>query len=152
MSSTTLFLLRLNERKKPMPRPGSLRVLSPPGGSILMTSAPRSARIMPHVGPMIMCVNSMTRTPSRGRVMVSLMMNSSVERRRSGMGFGQSGEPQRAVKRFPFQPLCDLRAQRQQRGNVNSGFDAHVGEHESEVLARYVAARARRMRAAAYAG
>src|SRR5258706_11080487 len=66
MSSTTLFLLRLNERKKPMPSPGSCRVLSPPGGSILITSAPRSARIIPHVGPMTMCVNSMTRTPSSG--------------------------------------------------------------------------------------
>src|SRR5882757_135207 len=98
------------------------------------TSAPREP----------MCPRRATRTPSRGRVVVSLMMmNSSVERRRSGMGFGQSGEPQRAVKRFPFQPLCDLRAQCQQGGNVNSGFDAHVGEHESEVLARYVAARAR---------
>src|SRR5258705_10380819 len=66
MSSTTLFLLRLKVRKKPMPRPGRLRVLSPPGGSILITSAPRSARIIPHVGPMTMCVNSMTRTPSSG--------------------------------------------------------------------------------------
>jgi hypothetical protein len=66
MSSTTLFLLRLKLRKKPMPRPGRLRVLSPPGGSILMTSAPRSARIMPQVGPITMWVNSMTRTPARG--------------------------------------------------------------------------------------
>src|SRR2546429_3268637 len=66
MSRTMLFLLRLNVRKKPMPRPGRLRVLSPPGGSTLITSAPRSARIMPQVGPMTMCVNSMTRTPSRG--------------------------------------------------------------------------------------
>ena len=71
MSSTTLFLLRLNVRKKPMPRPGSLRVLSPPGGSTLITSAPRSARIIPQVGPMTMCVNSTTRMPCSGSVGLS---------------------------------------------------------------------------------
>src|ERR1700693_1191695 len=66
-SSTTLFLLRLKARKNPMPSPGRLRVLSPPGGSILITSAPRSARIIPQVGPITMCVNSITRMPSSGR-------------------------------------------------------------------------------------
>ena len=32
-----------------------------------MTSAPRSARIIPQVGPITMCVNSITRTPESGR-------------------------------------------------------------------------------------
>ena len=71
---TTLFLLRLNERKKPMPRPGSFLVLSPPGGSTLITSAPRSARIIPHVGPITMCVNSTTRIPSSGRPFFSALL------------------------------------------------------------------------------
>ena len=44
-----------------------VRVLSPPGGSTLITSAPRSPRISPHDGPMIMCENSTTRMPVSGR-------------------------------------------------------------------------------------
>src|ERR1051325_2407315 len=66
-SALTLFLLRLNSGKKPAPDPISVRVLSPPGGSILMTSAPRSPRIMPQVGPITMCENSITRMPDSGR-------------------------------------------------------------------------------------
>jgi hypothetical protein len=59
-----LFLLRLNIGKNPEPEPISLRVLSPARGSILMTSAPRSASSMPQVGPITMCVNSTTRMPA----------------------------------------------------------------------------------------
>ena len=66
-SAVTLFLLRLNRLKKPAPEPISLRVLSPPGGSTLITSAPRSPKIMPQVGPITMWVNSTTRMPSSGR-------------------------------------------------------------------------------------
>src|SRR2546423_4472810 len=62
----TLFLLRLNMRKKPAPEPSSLRVLSPPGGSTLITSAPRSPKIMPQVGPITMWENSTTRMPESG--------------------------------------------------------------------------------------
>src|SRR2546421_7629310 len=64
----TLFLLRLNMRKKPAPEPSSRLVLSPPGGSILITSAPRSPRIMPQVGPITMWENSTTRMPESGRL------------------------------------------------------------------------------------
>src|SRR3954468_8488415 len=64
----TLFLLRLNMRKKPAPEPSSLRVLSPPGGSTLITSAPRSPKIIPQVGPITMWVNSTTRMPESGRL------------------------------------------------------------------------------------
>jgi hypothetical protein len=35
-------------------------------GSTLMTSAPKSAKTMPHVGPMTMWVNSTTRKPAKG--------------------------------------------------------------------------------------
>src|ERR1044072_9023133 len=66
-SAVTLFLLRLNSGKKPAPEPISKRVLSPPGGSTLITSAPRSPRIMPQVGPITMWVNSTTLTPLSGR-------------------------------------------------------------------------------------
>ena len=61
-----LFLLRLNIGKKPAPAPSSRRVLSPWIGSTLITSAPRSASIIPHVGPITMCVNSTTRNPASG--------------------------------------------------------------------------------------
>src|SRR5262245_14401795 len=66
-SALTLFLLRLNSGKKPAPEPISVRVLSPPGGSTLITSAPKSPRIMPQVGPITMWVNSTTRIPLSGR-------------------------------------------------------------------------------------
>src|SRR5207249_477379 len=36
--------------------------------AILLVPAPRSARIIPHVGPITICVNSTTRMPSRGRL------------------------------------------------------------------------------------
>ena len=43
-----------------------VRVWSPPSGSTLITSAPRSARITPVDGPMTMCVNSITLMPASG--------------------------------------------------------------------------------------
>ena len=46
--------------------PPRLRVLSPAGGSTLMTSAPSCARIMPQVGPITMWVISTTLTPAKG--------------------------------------------------------------------------------------
>ena len=46
--------------------PPKLRVLSPEGGSTLITSAPNCARIMPQVGPITMWVISTTLTPSSG--------------------------------------------------------------------------------------
>src|SRR5216683_4009715 len=40
---------------------GCARISSPaPGGSILMTSAPMSANILPHIGPETICANSIT--------------------------------------------------------------------------------------------
>ncbi len=49
-----------------MPKPLKLRVVSPPGGSMWMTSAPRSARIMAADGPMTACVKASTLIPCRG--------------------------------------------------------------------------------------
>ena len=46
--------------------PPRLRVLSPAGGSTLMTSAPNCASTMPQVGPITMWVISTTLTPSSG--------------------------------------------------------------------------------------
>ena len=46
--------------------PPSERVLSPAGGSTLITSAPSCARIMPQVGPITIWVISTTLTPSSG--------------------------------------------------------------------------------------
>ena len=56
-------LPRLNSGKNDVPMPPRMRVLSPAGGSTLMTSAPSCARIMPQVGPITMWVISMTLTP-----------------------------------------------------------------------------------------
>src|SRR5215467_8981530 len=72
-STPKLFLLRLYDMKKPMPVPSRRRVLSPRGsGSILITSAPRSPRIRPALGPMIMCTNSTTRIPASGNAASSV--------------------------------------------------------------------------------
>ena len=48
--------------------PGAtIRVVSSVGGSIFTTSAPRSARMRPHIGPETMRERSRTRTPASGR-------------------------------------------------------------------------------------
>src|SRR5215470_624721 len=67
-SRQTLFLPRLYTEKYtlcPRTRGGCLRVSSPPGGSILSTSAPRSDRSMPPRGPAWKRASSRTRIPSR---------------------------------------------------------------------------------------
>ena len=134
-----LFLLRLNIGKKPAPAPSRRRVWSPSIGSILITSAPRSASTMPQVGPITMCVNSMTRRPSaaaatagvRCRLMRSLLL---LHRLR------KPGAPERAVQGLALQPCATLRAQRQQRVEVLAGLDAHAGQHVGHIFGRDVAA------------
>src|SRR6516162_8681387 len=49
---------------------GCVRVSSPPGGSILITSAPRSDRIIPPRSPAWYRASSSTRTPSSGLAVV----------------------------------------------------------------------------------
>ena len=70
-SRTTERFPRLSGRKY-LPTPGATgmtwRYASPPGGSTLMTSAPRSARGTPHRGPATYCAYSRTLTPSSGGV------------------------------------------------------------------------------------
>src|SRR5712671_2340930 len=68
--STTLRLPRLTALKLGLSvptAPGICRVESPAGGSTLITSAPRSARIMAQNGPAITCVTSSTRRPVSAR-------------------------------------------------------------------------------------
>src|SRR6476661_8337133 len=65
--STTLRLPRLTALKlglSPATAPGIWRVESPDGGSILITSAPRSASSIAQNGPAITCVTSRTRIPA----------------------------------------------------------------------------------------
>src|SRR5256885_11925690 len=69
-SMARLFLFRLNTGKNPAPACSRRRVLSPFSGSILITSAPRSASTRPQDGPITMCANSTTRTPSSGSISV----------------------------------------------------------------------------------
>src|SRR5687767_6892375 len=66
-SITRLRLFRLtarNDAETPGASSRSRRVSSPPGGSILMTSAPMSASSIEQKGPAITCVWSSTRIPS----------------------------------------------------------------------------------------
>src|SRR4051812_15395444 len=69
-SSTTLRLPRLTLTKTPLiPGAGPTemkRVLSPSGGSILITSAPISAMICVQYGPITIAVRSTTHTPASG--------------------------------------------------------------------------------------
>src|ERR1700757_235782 len=69
-SSTTLRLPRLTLTNTPlMPGAGPTemyRVLSPCGGSTLITSAPMSAMICVQYGPITIAVRSTTRTPVSG--------------------------------------------------------------------------------------
>ncbi len=74
-SSTTLRLPRLNSGKNEVPMPPRMRVLSPAGGSTLITSAPSWARIMPQVGPITMWVISMTLTPSSGSPVSAMLFS-----------------------------------------------------------------------------
>jgi hypothetical protein len=53
---------------KPPLSGGHWRMASPSGGSILMTSAPKSASSMPQKGPEAIWQHSTTRTPASGRV------------------------------------------------------------------------------------
>src|SRR3970040_545999 len=69
-SIARLFLLRLKTGKNPAPAPSRRRVLSPAGGSTLMTSAPRSASTRPQDGPITMGANSHPRMPSSGSISV----------------------------------------------------------------------------------
>src|SRR5882762_9602948 len=134
-STARLFLLRLNTGKNPAPACSSRRVLSPSSGSTLITSAPRSASIMPQEGPITMCANSTTRTPS----------SSGTE------SFGQAGERRVAVHRFFGDGVDQDLARGEELLEVHARGDSHRFEHEHQVLGDDVAARAGRERAAAEA-
>src|SRR5206468_12078684 len=115
-STARLFLLRLNTGKKPAPAASSRRVLSPRSGSTLITSAPRSASTSPQEGPMTMCANSTTRTPSSG----------------STESFGQTGDRRMAVDRFFRNRGDEDLSCLEELGEVDAGGDAHALEHEDE--------------------
>src|SRR2546426_3854149 len=72
-SSVTLFLLPFSSRKNQASRSGrsdsARRPGSPPGGSILMTSAPSHASIWAQLGPASYCVRSSTTIPSSALAM-----------------------------------------------------------------------------------
>ena len=53
---------------------GVARLMSPPGGSTLMTSAPMSASSVPHSGPAMKFANSMTRMPASGLLIESSVL------------------------------------------------------------------------------
>src|SRR5918992_3133055 len=134
-STARLFLLRLNTGKKPAPAASSRRVLSPASGSTLITSAPRSASTSPQEGPITMCANSTTRTPSSG----------------STKSFGQSGERGVPIDGFFRNAFDQHLSGLKQLLQRDPGRHAHALEHEHEVLGDHVAARARRERTAAQA-
>src|SRR5919109_4268925 len=124
-STAKLFLLRLNTGKKPAPACSRRRVLSPSSGSTLITSAPRSASMRPHEGPITMCANSTTRTPS----------SSGTE------SFGQPRERHVAVHRLLGNRLGHELARGEELLEIDACRDAHRLEHEHDVLGDDVAAR-----------
>src|SRR5882672_823253 len=134
-SIARLFLLRLNTGKKPAPAASRRRVLSPASGSTLMTSAPRSASTSPQDGPITMCANSTTLTPSSG----------------STESFGQASHRRVAVDRLLRDRLHKNLSCEKQFLHADPGRDPHALEHEYEIFGNHVAARARRERAAAQA-
>src|SRR5688572_4878410 len=134
-STARLFLLRLNTGKKPAPAASSRRVLSPARGSTLMTSAPRSASASPQEGPITMCANSTTRTPSSG----------------STESFWQPGLRGMTVNRLLRNRFRENRPGLEKLLEIDAGADAHALEHEHQVLGDDVAARAGGERAAAQA-
>ena len=69
-----------------------------------------------------------------------------------GKVFGRPARQSVPCSVSPLEPAGDLGAQREQLVDVDAGLDAHAGEHEGQVFARRVAARAGRVRAAADAG
>src|SRR3954468_22312348 len=127
-STAKLFLLRLNTGKKPAPACSRRRVLSPSSGSTLITSAPRSASASPQEGPITMCANSTTRTPS----------SSGTE------SFGNAGEGEMPVGLLLGQDLDHHLARHHQLVEVDASGDTHRFEHEHEILGDHVAARAGR--------
>src|SRR5262245_16677152 len=100
-----------------------------------MTSAPRSASTRPQEGPITMCANSTTRTPSSG----------------STESFGKAGERRMAVDRLLRNRLHEYFARGKKLLQVDAGGDPHALEHEHQVLGDHVAARAGRERTAAEA-
>src|SRR4051812_19822365 len=130
-----LFLLRLKTGKKPAPAASSRRVLSPASGSTLITSAPRSASTSPQEGPITMCANSTTRTPSSG----------------STESFWQACVRRMAVDRFFRNRALQDFPRFEELFQVDAGFHAHAFEHEDEVLGDHVAARPGSERTAAEA-
>src|SRR5438045_7642433 len=115
-STARLFLLRLKTGKNPAPACSRRRVLSPSSGSTLITSAPRSASISPHEGPITMCANSTTRTPS----------SSGTE------SFGNAGERGMAVDRLVGDGVDQDLACGEQLVQVHAGIHAHAFEHEHQ--------------------
>src|SRR6266852_2230141 len=131
-SIARLFLLRLNTGKKPAPAASSRRVLSPASGSTLITSAPRSASTRPQDGPITMCANSTTRTPSSG----------------STESFWQAGHRRMAVHGLVWYCLDEDFSCLEQLLEIDPGGNPHALEHEHQVLGDDVAARAGGERAA----
>src|SRR3954471_5681313 len=117
-SRTIERLLRFALRKMwPMPalRKGHAeRITSPPGGSTLTTSAPKSARICVAYGPITTVVRSRTRTPARGPLISFRLDVRQLHKLRPVGDFGldESAELGRIHRRYIHadggEPLLDL--------------------------------------------
>src|SRR5688572_15614323 len=73
--------------------------MSPPGGSILTTVAPRSARIWLQYGPARFCVRSQTRTSDRGAVKRATSWAKEI--RRHPVARPSGGQPSRRAQAEP---------------------------------------------------
>src|SRR6185503_12498734 len=121
-STARLFLLRLKTGKNPEPAASRRRVLSPARGSTLITSAPRSASTSPQEGPITMCANSTTRTPSSG----------------STESFWQSCFGCMPVDGFLRNRFAQQIASHHQLLKIDARLHARAFEHEDEILGDHV--------------
>src|SRR5262249_47397055 len=90
--STTLRLFGFTQKwadPSPLTALSQWRTMSPPGGSTLITSAPKSARWRSPSGPLIDTPSETTRTPSRGSTIKHLKIPRSFPAKSSRHHIGQ---------------------------------------------------------------
>src|SRR5689334_8424761 len=138
-SRARLRLLRLKAAKKPAAKPPSPRVWSPRGaGSILITSAPRSANTRPQVGPITVWLNSRTFSPAKGRADISA--------RPCLGGLAAEGVEAAGVDQFARELVADdglgEATHLDELVEIDAGADAHFLAQQHQFLGADVAGRA----------
>src|SRR5215471_11484193 len=125
-SSATLFLPALSWPKlvlAPSRSGGRVRIMSPAGDSILITSAPRSARRRVQCGPAIVVVKSSTRRPPKALVIRSLP----IRRVLAGSGLGRKCQAAPPTSGLLLPGRGAYRAAPDIEGGSTHGVSQHTG-------------------------